>query len=459
MKRLLALSVVLLASCTLGPNYQRPAVPVPDTWRASAPAAPVNLAWWEQFQDPELRELIRQALETSHDLRIAVARVDQARAVAGITRSDQFPRIDAGANASRNRFSETTEPRGFGGERDHFSVAADLSFEIDIWGRLRRATEAARAELLATEEARNVVQMTLVGDVATAYLRLRQLDLELETTRRNVGSRRDSLQIVRDRFDAGLTSALDLHQAEAGLAATTARVPELERLIAETEHQLSILVGVPPRAIARGRALIAQTSPPEVPAGLPSELLERRPDIRLAEAALVAANARIGVAKAEYFPRISLTGLFGVESSDLSDLFKSGSRIWGLGAGLAQPLFNAGRLRGNVDFAEARQREALIEYERAIHQSFREVEDALVAHRKAREALAQHSIAVRASREALDVAESRYRSGLTTYLDVLDAQRTLLAAEVEESRTLLTQLVAVVQLYRALGGGWEAPAS
>jgi outer membrane protein, multidrug efflux system len=297
--------------------------------------------------------------------------------------------------------------------------------------------------------------MTLVSDVATAYLRLRQLDLELETTRRNVTSRRDSLQIVRDRYEAGLTSALDLHQAQAGLAATAARVPELERLIAQTENQLSILVGVPPRAIARGGDLTAQTSPPEVPAGLPSDLLERRPDIRLAEAALVASNARIGVAKAEYFPRISLTGLFGVESADLSDLFQSGSRISGIGGGIAQPLFNAGRLRNNVEFAEARQREALIAYEQTIYQSFRDVEDALVAHRKSREALAEQTIAVRASREALDVAESRYRSGLTTYLDVLDAQRTLLAAEVEESRTLLTQLVSIVQLYRALGGGWE----
>lgn len=235
-------------------------------------------------------------------------------------------------------------------------------------------------------------------------------------------------------------------------------MPELERLIAQTENQLSILVGVPPRAITRGEPLTSQTVPPEVPAGLPSELLERRPDIRLAEAALVAANARIGVAKAEYFPRISLTGLFGVESSDLSDLFQSGSRIWSAGGGLAQPVFNAGRLRHNVEFAEARQREAVAAYEQTIYQSFRDVEDALVAHRKSREALTEQSVAVRASRDALDVAESRYRSGLTTYLDVLDAQRTLLAAEVDESRVLLSQLVSIVQLYRALGGGWE-PAS
>jgi outer membrane protein, multidrug efflux system len=445
MKRLILVLSLFLASCTLGPNYQRPAVPMPESWRAAAPSGAVNLTWWEQFQDPELRSLISEALGSSHDLRIAAERVEQARALARITRADQFPTANAGAAVSKSRFTDTT-----------YAVAADLSFEIDLWGRLRRATEAARAELLATEEARNVVQMTMVSDVATAYLRLRQLDLELETTRRSVASRRDSLQIVRDRFEAGLTSALDVHRAEAELAATSAHVPDLERLIAQTENQLSILVGRPPRAIPRGRPLTAQTAPPEVPAGLPSDLLERRPDIRLAEAALIASNARIGVAKAEFFPRISLTGLFGVESTDLSELFKSPSRIWSYGAGLAQPVFNAGRTRGNLQFAEAAHREALIAYERAIYQSFRDVEDALVAHRKAREALAEQSVAVRASREALTVAESRYTSGLTTYLDVLDAQRTLLSAEVEESRTLLTQLVAIVQLYRALGGGWEA---
>lgn len=448
-----------LTACTLGPDYRRPVVATPETWRAPAAGTAIDLAWWEQFQDPVLRDLIREAVATNHDLRIAVTHVEQARALAGIARADQFPTVNAGAGASRNRVSDTTEPRGFGGESNRFAVAADLSFELDLWGRLRRANEAARAELLATEEARNVVQMTLVSDVATAYLRLRQLDLELETTRRSVTTRRDSLQIVRDRFDAGLTSSLDLHQAQAELALTAARVPELERLIAQTENQLSILVGAPPRGIARGRELTAQTAPPAVPAGLPSDLLERRPDIRLAEAALVAANARIGVAKAEYFPRISLTGLFGVESSDLSDLFKSGSRIWGAGAGVTQPIFNAGRIRNNVDFAESRQREALIAYERTIYQSLRDVEDALVAHRRSREALTEQSVAVRASRAALEAAESRYRSGLTTYLDVLDAQRTLLAAEVEESRVLLSQLVAIVQLYRALGGGWEMPAS
>ena len=338
---------------------------------------------------------------------------------------------------------------------DLISTTVDLAFEIDVWGRLRRGTEAARAELLASEEARQTVVMTLVSDVAGAYLTLRQLDLELETTRRNVASRRDSLDVVRDRFEAGLTSALDHRQAEAELARTAAQIPDLERQIAQTENQLSILLGRNPAAVTRGRPLVAQTFPPEIPAGLPSALLERRPDIRQAEATLVAANARIGVAKAAFFPQISLTGFFGVESIALSDLFTGPSRIWQFGPTMTVPIFNAGRNRANLELTEARQREALIRYEQSIQQAFREVEDALVAHRKAREAFGAQQTAVRASREALDVAESRYRSGLTNYLDVLDAQRTLLAAEVGESRTLLSQLIAVVQVYRALGGGWD----
>jgi outer membrane protein, multidrug efflux system len=462
MRRLLApLALCLtLVGCTLGPNYRRPAVPAPEAWRAEEavadPASLADLPWWALFEDVELRRLVRAALEANTDLRIAVARVDQARAQLGVTRAAQFPQVDAGASVTTNRFSDTVRPRNQGGVTDLFSTTVDLAFEIDIWGRLRRASEAARAELLASEEARHAVVMTLVSDVATAYFQLRQLDLELETTRRNVASRQNSLGLVRDRFEAGLTSALDLRQAEAELASTTAQIPDLERQIAQTEHQLSVLLGRTPGGITRGPPLTAQTFPPTVPGGLPSALLERRPDIRQAEAGLVAANARIGVAKAAFFPQISLTGFFGVESVALSDLFTGPSRIWQLGPAMTVPIFNAGRNRANLELTEAQQQEALIRYEQATQQAFREVEDALIAHRKAREALAEQSVAVQASRDALSIAETRYTSGLTSYLDVLDAQRTLLAAEVTESRTLLAQLVAVVQLYRALGGGWDA---
>jgi len=287
------------------------------------------------------------------------------------------------------------------------------------------------------------VVMTLVSDVAAAYLQLRELDLELEITRRTVAARQQSLGIVRDRFEGGLTSALDLRQAETDLASTAAQIPDLERQITQTENQLSILLGRNPSGISRGRPLTGQTFPPAVPAGLPSALLERRPDVRQAEETLVAANARVGVAKAAFFPQISLTGFFGVESVALSDLFTGPSRIWQFGPSVTLPIFNAGRNRANLQLTEAQQREALLRYEQAIQQAFREVEDALVAHRRAREALAEQDAAVRASREALAIAELRYTSGLTSYLNVLDAQRTLLTAELAQSRTLRAQLVAI----------------
>ena len=460
MRRFVVFAVLglVLAGCTLGPDYRRPNVPTPGAWRdgigTADPASLADLPWWKLFQDEELRELLRVAVEANKDLRIAVTRVDQARAQLGITRAAQFPQVDASASATTNRTSDTVRPRGQGGQFGLLSTTADLSFELDIWGRLRRASEAARAELLASEEARHAVVMTLVSDVASAYLQLRELDVELETPRRNVASRRRSLEIVRDRFDAGLTSVLDLRQAEAELASTAAQIPDLERQIAQTEHQLSILLGRNPGGISRGRPLTGQTFPPAVPAGLPSALLERRPDIRQAEETLVAANARIGVAKAAFFPQISLTGIFGVESVALSDLFTGPSRIWQFGPSVTLPIFNAGRNRATLQLTEAQQREALIRYEQAIQQAFREVEDALVAHTKAREGLAQQDAAVQASREALSIAELRYTSGLTSYLNVLDAQRTLLAAELAQSRTLGAQLVAVVQVYKALGGGW-----
>ncbi len=350
---------LVLAGCTLGPDYRRPGVPAPEAWRDGPsnvdPASLADLAWWELFEDEELRGLVRAALEANKDLRIAVTRVDQARAQLGVTRAAQFPQVDTGASVTTNRFSDTVPPRDQGGTTGLLSTTVDLTFEVDIWGRLRRASEAARADLLATEEARHAVVMTLVSDVATAYLQLRQLDLELETTRRSVESRRGSLQLVRDRFEAGLTTALDLRQAEAELASTAAQIPDLERQIAQTENQLSILLGRNPGRIGRGRPLTGQTSPPTVPAGLPSALLERRPDIRQVEQTLVAANARIGVAKAAFFPQIFLTGFFGVESAALSDLFTGPSRIWQFGPTVTLPIFNAGRNRANLQLTEARQ--------------------------------------------------------------------------------------------------------
>lgn len=449
-----------LAGCALGPDFVRPAIEVPASWQDREPPADAatlaNLPWWDLFEDEELRTMVATSLEANKDLHLAVARVDQARARFGITRSAQFPELDARAGYLRQRLSEKGTFPIEDPENDLFTGSIAAAFELDVWGRLRRASEAARAELLASEANRHAVVTTLVSDVAAAYLALRELDLELAITRRTVDARGQSLDLVRERYESGLTSALDLRQAESDRAATGALIPDLERQIAQTEHRLSILLGRNPGRIARGKPLTGQVFPPAVPPGLPSALLERRPDIRQAEEGLVAANARIGVARAALFPQISLTGFFGTESIALSDLFTGPARVWQFGPSVTVPLFKGGRNRANLELAEAERREALIRYEQAIQQAFREVEDALVAHRKAQEALTAQREAVRASREALAVAEFRYSSGLTNYLSVLDTQRTLLGAEIAESRSLLAQLGSVVQLYRALGGGWSA---
>jgi multidrug efflux system outer membrane protein len=459
----LLMPCLMLASCMLGPDYTRPTVATPEAWRngtsSTDTASLANLPWWELFSDEELRSYLKAALQANHDLRIAVTRVDQARARLGVTRAAEFPQLDGNGSFSRQRFSQVGTfflPPGQSAETDDFTLSTDASFELDVWGRLRRATEAAGADFLASEATRHTVVMTLVADVAVTYLRLRDLDLELEITRNTVAAREQSLGIVRDRYEAGLTSVLDVRQAEADLESTAAEIPDLERQITQSEDQLNVLLGRNPGAISRGKPLPAQTFPPEVPAGLPSALLERRPDIRQAEDTLIAANAEIGVAKAAFFPQIFLTGAFGVESVALSDLFTGPARTWQFGPSVTLPIFHGGRNRANLQLAEAQQQEAVARYEQTIQQAFREAEDALIAHRKARETLVARREAVESSREALSVAELRYTSGLTSYLAVLDTQRTLFAAEIAESRTLLAQLVAVVQLYRALGGGWTS---
>ena len=459
-----AFALMLLTGCAIGPDYLRPRLLLPQAWRsappkpeAAPPASLANLPWWELFQDEALRSLVAAALEENKDLRVAVARVAQARARFGAARADQLPQLEARGQYSRQRSSQKSVfplPPGEE-ENDLFVLSGDASFEVDLWGRLRRASEASRAELLANEAARQTVVLTLVSDVASTYLELRERDLEVEITRRTATARRQSLGIVRDRFEAGLTSALDLRQAETDLASTEALIPDLERQVIQTENRLSILLGRFPGDIRRGSPLSGVTFPPEVPAGLPSALLERRPDIQQAEETLVAANARIGVAKAAFFPEITLTGAYGVESVALSDLFTGAARAWQFGPRVTVPIFKGGRNRANLALAEAQQDEALARYEQAVQQAFREAEDALVAHRKTKEGLVAQREAVKASRETLAVAESRYSSGITTYLNVLDTQRTLLSAEIAESRALFAQLVAVVQLYRALGGGWS----
>ncbi len=455
-----------LAGCAVGPDYKRPEVSAPAEWRSPSegPGSLADLGWWELFQDPVLRGLIRTAVVENKDVQVAVARVAEARAQLGIARAAQFPQVDGRASYTDQRFSRKSFPlnalpgnTAIDSQQDFYRTSLDLTFELDLWGRLRRATEAARAELLASEGNRRTVLTTLVSDVAQGYFDLLEQDREADIARRTLASRQASLDLVSQRFDAGLTSELDVRRAEEQVATAAAVVPEVERRAAQTENRLSVLLGRNPGPIPRGPALDAQRMPPAVPAGLPSELLQRRPDLQQAEQRLIAANARIGVAKAEYFPRISLTGMFGVESVALSDLFTGPARVWQVGPAMTLPLFTAGRIASSVRASEARERQALIQYQQAVQQAFREVEDALVFHRKAGDIRREREARVRAARRALELARLRYDSGLAGYLDVLDAERQLFAAEIDLASAARDQLAAAVQIYKALGGGWEVP--
>ena len=450
-----------LAGCAVGPDYKRPEVLTPTDWRNGPEARDSlgDLGWWQLFKDPALHELITTAVVANRDLQVAVARVLDSRAQLGVARAAQFPQVNASGSYQYTRPFSKNSPMAQGAEiftGDDWQAGMDLTFELDLWGRLRRGTEAARAELLASEETRRVVLMTLVADVARTHFDLLELDDELEIARRTLQTRQASLELQRRRFGQGLSTQLDVERAEAEVAVAAGTVPDLERRIVQTENGLSVLLGRNPGPIARGTPLDGQRLPPEVPAGLPSALLERRPDIRQAEQTLVAANARIGMAKAEYFPKISLTGMLGVESVSLSDLFTGGSRFWSIGPTMTVPLFTAGRTSNTVRGFEARQQQAATQYLQTIQQAFREVEDALVFHRKVREIRTERERRVAATRRALSLATLRYERGLSTQLDVLDAQRQLFIAELDLASTTRDQLTAVVQLYKALGGGWQS---
>ncbi len=457
------LALALVTGCTVGPDYRRPQVAVPTTWRTAAEGAGslADLAWWDLFQDPALQGLIRTALAENQNLQTAVERVVEARAALGVTRAAQFPEVDAGVGYTSERYSAYNFPAIPPGENlahNYYQPQVSLlSFELDLWGKLRRTTEAARADLLASEENRQTVVMTLVGDVAQAYFDLLELDRQAQIDRQTLASRQASLDLVTHRFQEGLTGELDVDRAKAEAAAAAASVPDVQRRIAQTENRLSLLLGRNPGPIPRGAALDHQQAPPEIPPGLPSALLERRPDIRAAEARLAAATARIGEAKAAFFPQIVLTGLFGVQSGELGNLFTGPSRIWQAGPAVTLPLFTAGRLRSNLEATEARQAEALSQYRQTIQEAFREVEDALVFHAKVREIRLQREQRVQAERQALTLAELRYTNGVSSYLDVLDAQRQLYVAETDLSAALRDQLVSVVQVYKTLGGGWQMP--
>lgn len=445
---------VALAGCVLGPDYQRPAIETPEQFRerASEGASLANLSWWELFGDDELQVLIKIALEENKDLAIATARVEEVRARLGFVRADQYPRVDGTAGASRGNTAEQFIPGA--GVDNSFTLSAQLAFEVDLFGRLRRQTEAAQQELLASEEARRTVLTSLIADVASTYFLMQDLDERRAIAARTVLARRESTRIIRERFKKGTTPRLDVDQAEIEEADAAAQLAALERQVIQAENLLSVLLGSHPGPIKRGSRIEDQLLPPAIPAGLPSELLERRPDVRAAERLLAAQTARIGVAEALRFPRLSLTATAGLASNELSDLLDSDSSLWNLGANFFGPLFDSGQSRRRVEIEVARTEQLLNQYELTVLRAFREVEDALAAVRTLREESAARERQTVAARSAAFLARARYDGGVTSYLEVLVAERSLFQAESAAVATKRAQLVAIVDLYKALGGGW-----
>jgi len=452
---------MLCAGCAVGPNYKRPVVPAPPEYRGLSPdqtgrsvaASFGEQKWWDAFQDEALSDLIRTSLKQNYDVRIAAARILEARAQVGISRADQLPSVAAGASAVNERIPRTVSIPSI--ETSANQVSMSLAWELDFWGKFRRATESARANLLSQEWAQRQVILSLVSDVASAYFQLRELDLELEISRQTLASRKDSLRLTQILADGGATSMLDVRQAEQLVFTAAASIPDLERRIEQQENFISILLARNPQGIARGRKLVDQPHALDVPAGLPSSLLERRPDIRQAEQQLIAANAQIGVAKADYFPQISLTASGGYQSSALTGLFSGPAGLWTFGGSAVQPVFEGGRIRNQVRFARASTREATLFYQRTVQQAFRGVSDALVAYRKNQEFRIQQEHLTHSAEEATKLSNMRYKGGATSYLEVLDSDTRYFAAQLNLAQADLNELLAFVQLYSALGGGWE----
>jgi multidrug efflux system outer membrane protein len=459
--RLLCVAIpVLLEGCMLGPNYERPVVEAPSMWRFEDSQARdvANTAWWEQLQDEVLNELIRTALAENKDVRIAAARVEEFYGRLGVARSQLFPQVGAEAIGSRQRASERTAT-GPLSNNPFNTVQVDVfaSWELDIFGRLRRLNEAARADLLATEEGRRATILGLVASVATAYVNLRDLDEQVEVSRRTVRSRYETLQLFDLRYKGGVVSELEHAQARSEYEQAAATISALERSVAQQENALAVLLGRNPGPLPRGRP-IGELTIPAVPSGLPSELLDRRPDVRQAEQNLIAANANIGAAKALYFPRISLTGLFGTASTSLSGLWGGVARAWSFAGSVSAPIFTAGGVSGQIRAAEAQEKQALYAYQRAIQFAFQEVEDALVGIEKTRDQLAAQARQISALRTYARLARLRYEGGYASYLEVLDAERSLFTAELQYTQTQGDTFLRSINLYKAIGGGWVVEA-
>jgi multidrug efflux system outer membrane protein len=457
---LILVTLLICTGCAVGPKYKRPTLTVPEGYRGLAPDAgqqtSASLAdekWWTVFQDPQLQQLIRTALVQNYDVRIAATRILQAQAILGITRADQYPTITGGASTTNARAQRTKVLPEF--ESSANEVNLSLVWELDFWGKFRRATEAARASLLATEWGKRAVISSLVSNVATAYFQLRELDLELEISKRTLDSRKQSLNLVEIRARGGVTALIDVRQSEQLVYTAAGSIPDLERRIEQQENFLSVLLGNNPGPITRGKSLVENSVLPTVPAGLPSSLLEKRPDIQATVQQLVAANARIGVAKAAYFPQITLTAIAGYQSPALTDLFTGPAGFWNFGGQLLQPIFTGGRIRSNVRLTEAQQQEAVLFYQSTIQQAFREVSDSLIAYRKDQEFRQQQELLAVAAEDTVRLANVRYSGGVSSYLEVLDSDTRYFDAQLALAQAQLNERLALVQLYNALGGGWE----
>lgn len=450
-----SLLCLVLAGCAVGADYRRPAVDAPSAFRFQAGEARelADTAWWEQFHDPVLNQLIGVALRENKDVKIAAARIELFLGQYASTRSLLLPQVGAGINGNR-----TGVPAGAYGQPvetvlNQYAAALSTSWEIDLFGKRRRETEAARAQVLASEEGRRATVLALVSQVAASYIILRELERQLQIARDTSASREASFRLFKDRFEGGTVSELELSQAQSEYEGSLVEIPRLESLIGQQEDALSVLLGRNPGPIPAGQPLQALALP-AIPAGLPSELLERRPDLRQAEQQLVAANALIGAARAQYFPTISLTGLFGYISKDFSELFSSSTKAWQFGLGASVPIFTGGGIAGQVKQAEAQQQEALLSYQKAIQVAFQETSDALLAHAKSRDQLAYQERQLGTLRNYLELARLRYDEGYTSYIEVLDAERNLFDAEVAYVQTQSQVYVSLVNLYKAMGGGW-----
>jgi len=457
--------VFLLAAaataCMVGPAYKRPAVDLPPAFRGAPPgvAADANAfgdqAWWDVFEDDRLRELIEAALRQNFDLRIAAARIVEAKAQLGVTRADQFPTVDGHAQSVRSRAARSVVPFALDPyERSDLQLTVSAAWEVDFWGQYRKATEAARALLIATEWGHRAVTTDLVAQVAGAYFEVQSLDVQLDIATRALASRREALRLTEISARGGATSLLDVRGAEQLVFTAAAAIADLQRQIAQEENVISLLLGLNPSDVVRGVSVAPHARLPDVPAGLPSALLDRRPDINQAEQRLIAANANIAIAKAQFFPQVTLTGSGGFESAALSALVSQPAALWSVGAALTQPIFNAGRTRSRVAVARAQEEEAVLVYRQTVQQSLRDVSDALIAYRQDRLFREQEEQLDRSAADARRLAEIRYRGGATSFLEVLDSETRALAAQLGLAQAELNERLALAQIYRALGGGW-----